>query len=129
MGEQPPAAGGSGVHVGGHAVGDAVTALGIPQAGFRDSEVKITGIDQGELRLWVKSGSSAPMSGQPSRVLVLGVDFDCANGVLTLRQRVAATRKTDTAYLEGRSSVSLARQGSARRRRRSSSRSCSGDAG
>jgi len=96
----------------GPVLGDAVTALGIPQAGFRDSEVKITGIDQGELRLWVKSGSSAPMSGQPSRVLVLGVDFDCANGVLTLRQRVAATRKTDTAYLEGRSSVSLARQGS-----------------
>jgi len=96
----------------GPVLADAVTALGIPLAGFRDSEVKITGIDQDELRLWVKSGSSASMSGQPSRVLVLGVDFDCADGVLTLRQQVAATRKTDTAFLEGRSSVSLTRQGS-----------------
>lgn len=96
----------------GPVLADAVTALGIPLAGFRDSEVKITGIDQGELRLWVKSGSSAPMARQPSRVLVLGVDFDCANGVLTLRQRVAATRKTDTAFLEGHATVSLARAGS-----------------
>ena len=95
----------------GPVLGDAVTALGVPMAGFRDSEVKITGSAEQSLSLWIKSGLSGAMARQPSRVLTRGVDYDCAAGVLTLRQSTPSTRQTDEGYLEGRSIVSLTRSG------------------
>ena len=95
----------------GPVLGDSVTALGLQMAGFRDSEVKITGSADQSLSFWIKSGLSGAMGRQPSRVLTRGVDYDCAAGVLTLRQSTPSTRQTDEGYLEGRSTVSLTRSG------------------
>lgn len=91
---------------------DALEALQLTSAGFTHSEVKITGDAGQSLRFFVKSGQSAPMASQPSRVLSRGVDYDCAGGVMTLRGEVSSNRKTDAGFLEGRSTVRLTRSGS-----------------
>jgi len=95
----------------GPVLGDALGVLGLGMAGFRDSEVKITGNTEQSLSFWVRSGLSSPMASRPSRVLTRGVDYDCAAGVLTLRGSAESTRQTDAGFLEGRSIVRLTRSG------------------
>lgn len=95
----------------GPVLGDALGVLGLGMAGFRDSEVQITGDAEQSLSFRIKSGSSSPMASRPSRVLTRGVDYDCAAGALTLRSSTESTRQTDAGFLEGRSVLRLRRSG------------------
>lgn len=95
----------------GSVLGDALEALQLGSAGFTDSEVKITGDAGQSLRFFVKSGQSAPMASLPSRVLSRRVDYDCADGVVTLRAQVSSNRKIDAGFFEGHSIVRLTRSG------------------
>jgi hypothetical protein len=96
----------------GPVLGDALEALRLGTAGFTHSEVKITGDAGQTLRFFAKSGQSAPMASEPSRVLSRGEDYDCAGGALTLRGKVSSSRKTDAGFFEGHSIVRLTRSGS-----------------
>lgn len=93
-------------------LGDALGALDLRLAGFTGSEVKITGRTDTALQFWIRSGSSSPMSSQPSRTLTHGVDYDCVGGAVVLKRTVSASRNTDEGWLEGSSTVRLSRAGS-----------------
>jgi hypothetical protein len=95
----------------GPVLGDALKLLGLQMAGFRDSEVKITGRADSALQFWIKSGKSSPMAKQPSRTLTHGLDYVCAGSSIVLKGSTSASRQTDAGWLEGQSTVSLSRSG------------------
>jgi hypothetical protein len=91
----------------GPVLADALKATGLSMAGFRDSEVRITGAADTALSFWVKSGRSSPMSSQPLVVLTRGVNYDCDGGNIVLKHKVQSSRQGDEAWLEGQSIVRL----------------------
>ena len=95
----------------GPVLGDALEVLHLQMAGFTDSEVKITGRADTSLQFWIKSGRSSPMSGQPSRTLTRGVDYECEGASIVLKGTANSSRQTDEGWLEGQSTIRLSRSG------------------
>lgn len=95
----------------GAAMGDAIKALGIPSAGFTGSQVRLSGPAEERLGLWVRSGSSGALPAQPTRILQNGPDYTCKEGRIVITREAEASRRTDQAWLEGRSTVRIARSG------------------
>ena len=90
---------------------DALEVLGLRLAGFDGSEVKIEGNADTALRFFIRSERSHPMSTKPVRTLARGIDYDCAGASIVLKATVEAERQGENAWLEGRSTIRLARSG------------------
>lgn len=95
----------------GSAQGDAIKALRILSAGFIGSQVRVSGPAEDRLGLWVRSGSTGPLPSQPTLVLQNGTDYVCKDGRIVIASGVEASRRTDQTWLEGQSTVRLARSG------------------
>ncbi len=93
----------------GRGQGDVLKALHATMAGFLGSEVALDmGVDGNNIAVRIKSGSNGTLSARPVHVLAKGVDFDCSNGWVVLRQAVPAQRKEEAIFLEGSASVRMA---------------------
>lgn len=92
----------------GVAMSEALDAMGIGNVARRRSELRLRGPDARGLAVWVKEpGSRKDFAVQPQVTLREGSSFRCSNGRIVFPPVASTSRSTESAHLEGESTVSL----------------------